>query len=80
MDLVVEKPSLVMDTSTPQTVLTTVTLKDKDGNLIKGRQVTLAIDNWGLIITSLKIAVNFKGVIGGSTLLKQMQMVRLLLS
>jgi hypothetical protein len=61
MDLVVEKPSLVMDTSTAQTVKTTVTLKDKDGNLIKGRQVTLAIDNWQVDNNIIKNAVNFKG-------------------
>ena len=72
MDLVVEKPSLVMDTSTAQTVKTTVTLKDKDGNLIKGRQVTLAIDNWGIDNNIIKNSVNFKeldtlqDVIGGS--------------
>ncbi len=70
MDLVVEKPSLVMDTSTPQTVLTTVTLKDKDGNLIKNRQVTLAIDNWSVDNNVIKNSVNFKGVIGGSTVVE----------
>ncbi|MCE1270566.1 MAG: penicillin-binding protein activator [Acinetobacter sp.] len=70
MDLVVEKPSLVMDTSTAQTVKTTVTLKDKDGNLIKGRQVTLAIDNWQVDNNILKNAVNFQGVTGGSTLVE----------
>ena len=70
MDLVVEKPSLVMDTSTPQTVLTTVTLKDKNGNLIKGRQVTLAIDNWGVDNNIIKNSVNFKDVIGGSTVVE----------
>lgn len=70
MDLVVEKPSLVMDTSTPQTVLTTVTLKDKDGNLIKNRQVTLAIDNWSVDNNVIKNSVNFKDVIGGSTVVE----------
>ncbi|ENU86513.1 beta strand repeat-containing protein, partial [Acinetobacter sp. CIP 102129] len=70
MDLVVEKPSLVMDTSTPQTVLTTVTLKDKNGNLIKGRQVTLAIDNWGVDNNIIRNSVNFKDVIGGSTVVE----------
>lgn len=70
MDLVVEKPSLVMDTSTPQTVLTTVTLKDKDGNLIKNRQVTLAIDNWSVDNNVIKNSVNFEGVIGGSTVVE----------
>ncbi|WP_334113438.1 hypothetical protein [Acinetobacter parvus] len=70
MDLVVEKPSLVMDTITPQTVKTTVTLKDKDGNLIKGRQVTLAIDNWGVDNNIIKNSVNFKDVIGGSTVVE----------
>ena len=70
MDLVVEKPSLVMDTSTAQTVKTTVTLKDKDGNLIKGRQVTLAIDNWQVDNNILKNAVNFQGVTGGSTVVE----------
>lgn len=76
MDLVVEKPNLIMAimdvTADPQKVLTTVTLKDKDGNLIKGRQVTLAIDNWGVDNSIIKNSVNFKeldtlqDVIGGS--------------
>lgn len=74
MDLVVEKPNLIMaimDVSAdPQKVLTTVTLKDKDGNLIKGRQVTLAIDNWQVDNNILKNAVNFQGVIGGSTVVE----------
>lgn len=59
-----------MDTSTAQTVKTTVTLKDKDGNLIKGRQVTLAIDNWQVDNNILKNAVNFQGVTGGSTVVE----------
>ncbi|MEQ1312767.1 hypothetical protein, partial [Acinetobacter yuyunsongii] len=45
MDFVVEKGlALVVNTTTPQTLLTTVTLKDKDGNLIKNRQVTVSLD------------------------------------
>ncbi|NNP70747.1 hypothetical protein [Acinetobacter sp. Ac_5812] len=70
MDLVVNQPSLILDTINLNTVLTTVTLKDKDGQLIKNRQVTLAIDNWSVDNKIIKNSVNFKGVIGGSTVVK----------
>ncbi|MFW1840081.1 hypothetical protein ACG9XS_16245 [Acinetobacter gyllenbergii] len=70
MDLVVDQPNLILDTTSSKTVATTVTLKDKDGNLIKGRQVTLAIDNWAVDNKILKNAVNFQGVIGGSTVVE----------
>ncbi|WP_436899551.1 hypothetical protein [Acinetobacter gyllenbergii] len=70
MDLVVDQPSLLLDTNSSRSVLTTVTLKDKDGNLIKDRQVTLAIDNWNVDNSLIKNSVNFKDVIGGSTVIK----------
>ncbi|WP_026471292.1 beta strand repeat-containing protein [Alkanindiges illinoisensis] len=71
MDLVVEKGlALVVNTTTTQTFLTTVTLKDKDGNLIKNRQVSLSLDNLGADNNILLTSVNFKDVIGGLTVVK----------
>ncbi|MEQ1312789.1 hypothetical protein, partial [Acinetobacter yuyunsongii] len=41
MDVVVDKAALVVNTTAAQTVKTTVTLKDQNGQAIKNRQVTL---------------------------------------
>ncbi|ENX64663.1 MULTISPECIES: beta strand repeat-containing protein [Acinetobacter] len=70
MDLVVDQPNLILDKTSSKTVETTVTLKDKDGNLIKDRQVTLAIDNWAVDNNIIKNSLNFKDVIGGLTVVK----------
>ena len=71
LDLVVEKGlALVVNTTTPQTFLTTVTLKDKDGEAVRNRQVSISLDNLGADNNILYTSVNFKDVIGGLTVVK----------
>ncbi|XID74399.1 beta strand repeat-containing protein [Alkanindiges sp. WGS2144] len=66
MDLAIEKPLLLVDTDTDTAFISTVTLKDQDGNPIKNRQVLVEIDNYGVDNNILLTAVNFPGVTGGS--------------
>lgn len=71
LDLVVEKGlALVVNTTTPQTFLTTVTLRDKDGEAVRNRQVSISLDNLGADNNILYTSVNFKDVIGGLTVVK----------
>jgi hypothetical protein len=60
MDLVVDKSALVVNTTAAQTVKTTVTLKDRDGQAIKNRQVTLALN-----AEAVQNGVSFAGATGG---------------
>jgi hypothetical protein len=60
MDLVVDKSALVVNTTAAQTVKTTVTLKDQNGQAIKNRQVTLVLN-----AEAVQNGVSFAGAIGG---------------
>lgn len=68
MDLVTSKPVLTLDSSSEENILTTVTLKDKDGQVVKNRQVTLTLDNFGIDNNSIQNAIGLKNADGSNVI------------
>ncbi|WP_240687818.1 beta strand repeat-containing protein [Alkanindiges illinoisensis] len=63
MDLVVDKPALVASVGSAQTVTTTVTLRDEQGQPIVNRQVALALND-----SAFQAGVRFAQTLGGTAL------------